>query len=94
MFVFIDIRDIDNYHSSCMKLKIVSISYSIVFSFFPQDGVTALLMASLNGHVEVVRLLLQSGAKDLPDKVNHITFVIGACTVYMHIYTRILLVQC
>ena len=35
-----------------------------------QDGVTALLMASQNGHEEVVRLLLQSGAKDMPDNVR------------------------
>ena len=26
-------------------------------------------MASMNGHEEVVRLLLQSGAQDLPNKV-------------------------
>ena len=32
----------------------------------PQDGATALLMASQEGHEEVVRLLLQSGAQDLP----------------------------
>ena len=34
-----------------------------------QDGVTPLIMASQNGHEEVVRLLLQSGAQDLPAKV-------------------------
>ena len=38
----------------------------------PKDGVTALSFASENGHEEVVRLLLQSGAKDLPDKVTTI----------------------
>ena len=35
-----------------------------------QDGVTALLMASQEGHEEVVRILLQSGAQDLPDNVR------------------------
>ena len=34
-----------------------------------QDGVTALLMASQNGHEGVVRLLLESGAQDMPSKV-------------------------
>ena len=37
-----------------------------------QDGVTALLMASQNGYEEVVRLLLQSGAQDLPDNVRNL----------------------
>jgi ankyrin repeat protein len=32
------------------------------------DGATPLIMASYNGHLEVVRLLLESGAKDLPYK--------------------------
>ena len=36
----------------------------------PQVGDTALGMASQEGHQEVVRLLLQSGAKDIPNKVN------------------------
>ena len=35
----------------------------------PQNGSTALLASSFYGHSEVVKLLLQSGAKDLPDKV-------------------------
>ena len=35
-----------------------------------QDGDTALLMASQDGHEEVVRQLLQSGAKDMPDNVR------------------------
>ena len=37
----------------------------------PQDGTTPLLMASQNGHEEIVRLLLQSGAQDTPNKVCH-----------------------
>ena len=36
----------------------------------PQVGDTALGMASQEGHQEVVRLLLQSGANDIPNKVN------------------------
>ena len=35
-----------------------------------QDGVTPLIMASQEGHEEVVRLLLQSGAQDTPDQVT------------------------
>ena len=35
-----------------------------------QDGVTPLIIASQNGHEEVVRLLLQSGAQDTPDQVT------------------------
>ena len=38
--------------------------------FLPQDGGTALLVASDKGHEEVVRLLLQSGAKNIRDKVS------------------------
>ena len=42
----------------------------IIFSsLFLQVGDTALGMASLNGHEGVVRLLLESGAKDTPNKV-------------------------
>ena len=35
-----------------------------------QDGITALFMASQEGHAEVVRILLQSGAQDMPRKVR------------------------
>ena len=35
-----------------------------------QDGATALLIASENGYKKVVKLLLQSGAKDLPRNVS------------------------
>ena len=43
------------------------------WSLYPlnsQEGATALLLASDNGHVEVVRLLLKAGAAVfIPDKV-------------------------
>ena len=35
-----------------------------------QDGVTPLIIASQEGHEEVVRLLLQSGAQDTSDQVT------------------------
>ena len=38
----------------------------------PQDGWTALMLASDSGHTDVVQLLLSSGAQvDLQDKVRH-----------------------
>ena len=38
----------------------------------PQSGMTALIVASLNGETEVVRELLSGGAKvDLQNKVRH-----------------------
>ena len=39
----------------------------------PQDGQTALMLASDSGHIVVVQLLLSSGAQvDLQDEVRHI----------------------
>ena len=55
--------------STIVKFKIM-LSISTV-----QDGVTGLFMASQEGHEEVVRVLLQSGAKDTPDNVS-VTFVV------------------
>ena len=41
-------------------------------SFLPQDGWSALMLASDSGHTDVVQLLLSSGAKvDLQNKVRH-----------------------
>ena len=38
----------------------------------PQDGVTALMCASVDGYTDVVQLLLSSGAQvDLQNKVRH-----------------------
>ena len=36
----------------------------------PQTGCTALYCAGANGHLEIVKLLLQAGAKVLPNNVN------------------------
>ena len=48
-----------------------TVYFSFLLSCPPlQDGVTALLMASQEGHEEVVRLLLQSGAQDFRAKVG------------------------
>ena len=41
-----------------------------------QAGVTALLSAGWKGHSEVVRLLLQAGARDIPDKVSKKRFLL------------------
>ena len=38
-----------------------------------QEGVTALAVASENGHEKIVRQLLQSGARDLPNKVGRMS---------------------
>ena len=38
-----------------------------------KNGVTALHKATSNSFLEVVRLLLESGAKDIPDKVTILT---------------------
>ena len=43
-----------------------------VLSRVPQDGWTALMMASLEGYPDVVRVLLSAGAQvDLQNKVRH-----------------------
>ncbi|CAI8041202.1 Ankyrin repeat domain-containing protein 50, partial [Geodia barretti] len=54
----------DGYTEIVEKL----ISAGAVINYQNKDGATPLIMASYKGHLEVVRLLLESGAKDLPYK--------------------------
>ena len=45
---------------------------SVLSQCVPQNGATALMLASHNGHTDVVQLLLSSGAQvDLQSKVRH-----------------------
>ena len=48
------------------------ISHSLIMSCscITQNGCTALYYAAVNGHLEIVKLLLQAGAKVLPNNVN------------------------
>ena len=48
---------------SCVTSFVSSVSHL-------QNGVTPLLIASNNGHIEVAKILLNSGAKDIPDQVT------------------------
>ena len=72
------------------SVKNIAILYYCTMSP-PQDGVTALFMASQKNHVEVVRLLLQSGTKDIPDKVSIYCFI--PVLVISNIYKLIILLK-
>ena len=39
-------------------------------SYITQTGCTALYYAAVNGHLEIVKLLLQAGAEAIPNNVN------------------------
>ena len=52
----------------------------------PQSGSTALLVAGMDGYSEVVKLLLQAGARDIPNKVE--IYQQSECVVWtcMHVH--------
>lgn len=52
-----------------------------------KDDVTALSMAAQEGHKDTVRLLLQYGAKDLPNKVK-VNIFTACCGMYLKVSTR------
>ena len=53
--------------TTCLNLELSS--YSCLYLSL-QDGDTALHMSSMNGHLNIVRLLLDAGSRDGPDKVG------------------------
>ena len=56
-----------------IQLSVFMLIPVIIPVLFPQDGQTALMLASDSGHIVVVQLLLSNGAQvDLQDKVRHI----------------------
>ena len=56
-----------------IQLSVFMLIPVIISVLFPQDGQTALMLASDSGHIVVVQLLLSSGAQvDLQDEVRHI----------------------
>ena len=55
-----------------IQLFVVMFIPVIFLILSPQDGQTALMLASDGGHIHVVQLLLSSGAQaDLQDEVRH-----------------------
>lgn len=49
-----------------------------------QDGATALFYTSQEGHLEVVHVLLRSGAQDIPTKVcTHLTMYVVTLSLYL-----------
>ena len=58
------------YLAACVS--VVMFTPVIILVFSPQEGQTALMLASDSGHIDVVQLLLSSGAQvDLQDEVRH-----------------------
>ena len=56
-----------------IQLSVFMLIPVIIPVLFPQDGQTALMLASDSGHIVVAQLLLSNGAQvDLQDKVRHI----------------------
>ena len=55
-----------------IQLSVFMLIPVIIPVLFPQDGQTALMLASDSGHIVVVQLLLSNGAQvDMQDKVRH-----------------------
>ena len=55
-----------------IQLSVFMLIPVIIPVLSPQDGQTALMLASDGGHIDVVQLLLSSGAQvDLQDEVRH-----------------------
>ena len=71
----INFTRLSNYQITAnIQLSILTFINVVVpfVSFVPQDGWSALMLASDSGHTDVVKLLLSSGAKvDLQKKVRH-----------------------
>ena len=68
-----------SYLTTIVCIRVHHCNYNTVLSHsVPQDGWTALMLASDSGHTDVVQLLLSSGAQvDLQDEVRHnINFLI------------------
>ena len=55
-----------------IQLSVFMLIPVIIPVLFPQDGQTALMLASDSGHIVVVQLLLSNGAQvDMQDNVRH-----------------------
>ena len=63
----------------CLPLCLL---YTLPYSFlvYLQDGATALYAASLNGRIEVVRILIEGGADvNIRKRVCHLTILSSVC---------------
>ena len=65
--------------SANSRLRLARISYLLIFMYYINDdcvflhtqyGSTALFLAGRHGYLEVVKLLLEAGARDIPTMVN------------------------